>query len=85
MALPEYKQAAKDQLRSIYDDTIVDYIKTIDRIRVSYMDDSALKDEGRATIQLFDDSYLHYADEIDAASDEAGVDSVMGSVSLPTP
>jgi hypothetical protein len=84
MALPEYKQAAKDQLKQIYNDTIVDNIKTINRLRVVYQDDVALKSAGAAIIDLFDDSYDDYAADIDAASDEAGVDSVMGSVSLPT-
>lgn len=85
MALPEYKQAAKDQLRQIYNETIVDYIKPIDRIRVSYENDLVLKADGVEIIELFDESYDVYAVEIDAATDEAGVDSVMGSVSLPTP
>lgn len=83
MALQDYKDEAKATLRSIYNDALLDAIPQISRLRVLYQDDATLKADGNTTIDAYDASYDGYADDIQAASDEAGVDAVMGSVSIP--
>ena len=83
MALQDYKDEAKLIVRQSMDQGIVDEIKEIQRIRVSFKDDATLKAAGVVIIDAFDGAYDDYATQIQACADEAEVDVVMGSVSYP--